>query len=55
MASDPKMEYLAGFLSIFQKNSAMATRSDGYLRFEGNGKIPLGRQGKRSALLAVSV
>ena len=27
----------------------------GYLRFEGNGKIPLGRYGKRSALLAVSV
>ena len=27
----------------------------GYLRFEGNGKIPLGRKGKRSALLTVSV
>ena len=27
----------------------------GYPRFEGNGKIPLGRWGKRSALLAVSV
>ena len=29
--------------------------SYGYHRFEGNGKIPLGRQGKKSALLAVSV
>jgi hypothetical protein len=29
--------------------------SYGYLRFEGNGKIPLGRQGKSSALLAFSV
>ena len=27
----------------------------GYLRFEGNGKIPLVRQGKRSALLDISV
>ena len=27
----------------------------GYLRFEGNGKIPLGRYRKRSTLLAVSV
>ena len=29
--------------------------STGYLRFEGNGKIPLGRWGKKFALLAVSV
>jgi hypothetical protein len=29
--------------------------SYGYLRFEGNEKIPLGRQRKSSALLAVSV
>ena len=29
--------------------------SYGYLRFEGNGKIPLGRLGKSSTLLAVSV
>ena len=29
--------------------------SYGYLTFEGNGKIPQGRQRKRSALLAVSV
>ena len=29
--------------------------SYGYLRFEGNGKIPLGRQGKKFAQLAVSV
>ena len=35
MASTPKMEYQV-FLCIFQKNSAMA-------RFEGNGKISLGR------------
>ena len=27
--------------------------SDGYFRFEGNGKIPFGRQGKSSAQLAV--
>ena len=27
----------------------------GYLKFEGNGKIPLGREGKSSAQLAVSV
>ena len=27
----------------------------GYLRFEGNGKIPLGRKGKSSAQLAVSI
>ena len=26
----------------------------GYLRFEGNGKIPLGRQGKKCPLLDVS-
>ena len=37
MASNPKMEYQV-FLCIFQKNSAMAIS---YLRFEGNGKIPL--------------
>jgi hypothetical protein len=44
MASTPKMEYQV-FLSIFQNNSAMARTATavlgyGYLRFEGNGKIP---------------
>ena len=38
------------FFFIFQKNSAMAT-----LGLKENWKIPLGRQRKRSALLAVSV
>ena len=50
MTSTPKMENQV-FLFIFQRNSAMAR----YLRFEGNGKISLGRQEKKSALLAVSV
>ena len=42
MASTPKMEYQV-FLCIFQKNLAMAT-----LGLKEMGKIPLGRQGKRS-------
>ena len=40
IASSPKIKSQV-FLYIFQKNSAMAK----YLRFEGNGKIPLGQDG----------
>ena len=49
MASNPKMEYQV-FLCISQRNSAMAT-----LGLKEMGKIPLGRQGKKFAKLAVSV
>ena len=43
------------FFCIFQKDSAMATHetlqwSMGYLRFEVNGKISMGRQGKGRVL-----
>jgi hypothetical protein len=38
MASNPKMEYVPGFSLHFPKEL-----SYGNLRFEGNGKIPLGR------------
>ena len=42
MASTPKMEYILGFSLHFLKGL-----SYGYLGFEGNVKILLGRQGKR--------
>ena len=38
MASNPKMEHVPGFSLHFPKEI-----SYGYLRFEGNGKILLGR------------
>ena len=49
MATNP-LFIIADFFLHFPKKL-----SYGYLRFEGNGKIPLGRKGKSSAQLAVSV
>ena len=40
MVSNPKMDYRTFFLHFPKELSY------GYCRFEGNGKIPLGRQGK---------
>ena len=46
----PTQNGIQGFYLNFSKELCY-----GYLMFEGFGKIPLGRLGKRSALLAVSV
>ena len=54
MASNP-LFIIQDVFCIFPMNFAMATHRELKLdfKFEGNGKIPLGRQGKKFAQLAV--